>query len=170
MFDGQVIYGPAPARLDCHYIISAWSPAQPGPAVEPALDEHSLLYKASAALINNAPIYLLRIYPAGSGALLNTPEINPRTPTCPCRCYPSTSSKQLAEFSGTMGMSHRWKPLLHHLVATLPARARDGYGRAHGHDDGGAFEHRQRDFARQMVEIGVDIRAGTRSTPRPRTG
>src|SRR5690554_1556803 len=118
VIDGQVIYGPAPARLDCHYIISAWSPAQPGPAVEPALDEHSLLYKASAALINNAPINPSRIYPAGSAALLNTPEII-RDADLPVQVLPVDGFPKLAEFWGTMGMSHRWKPSLY-LVATLP--------------------------------------------------
>src|SRR5262245_28859591 len=44
-FDGNLINEtPAPRRIDCHYLISAWSPAQQTPAIEPTLDEHALLY------------------------------------------------------------------------------------------------------------------------------
>src|SRR3954452_478151 len=31
-----------PLRVDCHYLISAWSPATVTPALEPTLDEHAL--------------------------------------------------------------------------------------------------------------------------------
>src|SRR5688572_18039719 len=30
-----------PDRIDCHYLISAWSPTQLAPGVEPTLDEHA---------------------------------------------------------------------------------------------------------------------------------
>src|SRR5262249_27703763 len=39
---------PPQRRVDCHYLISAWSPA--ARSVEPAMDEHELLYKAMALL------------------------------------------------------------------------------------------------------------------------
>jgi hypothetical protein len=51
--NGVIHEQPAPARVDCHYLISAWSPtAELTPLVEPVLDEHALLYEAAAALIH----------------------------------------------------------------------------------------------------------------------
>ena len=47
---------PVPPRIDCHYLITAWSPAQPTPAVEPTLDEHALLYDVTAALLRSDPL------------------------------------------------------------------------------------------------------------------
>src|SRR5688572_12734716 len=45
--DGVSFAERAPDRVDCHYLISAWSPAQPAVGVEPTLDEHALLYEAA---------------------------------------------------------------------------------------------------------------------------
>src|SRR6185312_14385172 len=42
---------PAPPRLDCHYLISAWSPAKETPQVEPSIDEHILLYETARVLM-----------------------------------------------------------------------------------------------------------------------
>src|SRR4051812_46687031 len=50
---GLVSEAQAPRRVDCHYLISAWSPGQQTPAVEPTVDEHALLYKAISALTLN---------------------------------------------------------------------------------------------------------------------
>ncbi len=44
---GQSAQQPAPRRMDCHYLISAWSPA--AAAMEPTLDEHGLLGAVAAA-------------------------------------------------------------------------------------------------------------------------
>ena len=40
----------APARLDCHYLITAWSPDQGLQDGENVMTEHRLLYSAAAAL------------------------------------------------------------------------------------------------------------------------
>jgi hypothetical protein len=53
--NGIVSVEPAPARLDGHYLISAWSPATVSLAVEPTLDEHALLYQTAAVLFRQAP-------------------------------------------------------------------------------------------------------------------
>src|SRR5262245_56010696 len=37
--NGDVVESVSPRRVDCHYLISAWSPADPTPAIEPTLDE-----------------------------------------------------------------------------------------------------------------------------------
>src|SRR5438094_842473 len=51
--NGIISETPAPRRVDCHYLITAWSPAQPGPAVEPTLDEHALLAAVTGVLMQN---------------------------------------------------------------------------------------------------------------------
>lgn len=109
---------PAPARLDCHYLITAWSPAQPSPAVEPALDEHTLLYSALSALMANNPLNPSNIYAAGSPELAAVPELI-READLPVEVLPVEGFPKLAEFWGTMGASHRWKPALY-LIVTLP--------------------------------------------------
>jgi hypothetical protein len=109
---------PAPARMDCHYLISAWSPAQPALSVEPTLDEHELLYHVTAVLMNHAPINPSRIYPPGSAALAAVPELI-RTDDLPTQVLPVEGFPKLAEFWGTMGAKHRWKPAIY-LLVTLP--------------------------------------------------
>src|SRR4051794_17050784 len=48
--NGEFIDEPNPMRIDCHYLMSAWSPATASVPVEPTLDEQALLYSAIAAL------------------------------------------------------------------------------------------------------------------------
>jgi hypothetical protein len=108
----------APARVDCHYLITAWSPAAFNPALEPTVDEHLLLYRVLAALTRSAPINASRIYPAGSAALLAVPELI-READLPTQVAPPEGFAKLAEFWGAMGPNHRWKPAVH-LVVTLP--------------------------------------------------
>jgi hypothetical protein len=114
--DGFVHLEPAPALVDCHYLISAWSPAQP--ALEPALDEHALLYEAAAVLFQNAPLNPSRVYPPGAPALAAWPERFRRT-DLPTALLPPEGFAKLSEFWTTMGQDSRWKPVLH-LVVTLP--------------------------------------------------
>jgi Pvc16 N-terminal domain/Carboxypeptidase regulatory-like domain len=120
--NGMVIEEPAPARLDCHYVISGWvpSPASISQQLEPTLDEHRLLYEAAAVLFQNAPLNPSRIYPDGSAPLNAWPEpfrkVDLPTTVAPAEGYP-----KLAEFWGTMGTGHRWKPALY-VVVTVPVR------------------------------------------------
>ena len=61
---------PAPARLDCHYLISAWSRVQAGEddRLKPTLDEHTLLYAVTAVLMKNAPLNPARVYGENTAA------------------------------------------------------------------------------------------------------
>ena len=59
---GMVNEATAPAMLDGHYLISAWSPAAPSPQVEPTVDEHALLYEVARVLMNNMPLNPTRVY------------------------------------------------------------------------------------------------------------
>lgn len=109
---------PAPTRIDCHYVISAWSPAAVTQAVEPTVDEHLILYQVLAALVNTAPLNPSRIYPPGSAALAAVPELI-RTADLPTAVAPSEGFPKLAELWGAMGANDRWKPVVY-LVVTLP--------------------------------------------------
>jgi len=116
--NGTVSEQPAPARLDCHYLITAWSPATPTQAIEPAMDEHALLYEVATVLMNNMPLNPSRIYPAGSAAL-DAVDLLIREADLPTAILPVEGFAKLAEFWGTMGSNHRWKPAVY-LVVTLP--------------------------------------------------
>lgn len=121
--NGVVYESPAPLRIDCHYLVSAWTPGTytPGslqPAIEPTLDEHKLLYEAARVLTSNAPFNASRIYPAGSSALNAWPE-SFRDVDLPVTIAPAEGFPKLAEFWGTMGQTHPWKPVIY-LSVTIP--------------------------------------------------
>ncbi len=109
---------PAPGRVDCHYLLSAWSPAQSTPMTEPTIDEHNLLYAVLAVLMNAAPFNPSRIYPPGSADLLAVPELI-RSSDLPTQVAPLEGFPKLFEFWATMGTNHRHKPAIH-LAVTLP--------------------------------------------------
>lgn len=115
---GVVSEEPAPARLDCHYLVSAWSPATVSPTVEPTLDEHALLYQAVAVLMRQAPFNPSRVYPAGSAALGAWPAPF-RDYELPAVVAPVEGFNKLAEFWSGMGAGALWKPALY-LIVTLP--------------------------------------------------
>lgn len=107
-----------PARVDCHYLISAWSPATVTPSTEPTMDEHTLLYEAMAALFRADPLNASAVYPAGSAALA---AIDPliRDADLPVGVVPAEGWPKIAEFWGAMGSSDRWKPAIWYTV-TIP--------------------------------------------------
>jgi hypothetical protein len=116
--NGWVREDPAPARIDCHFLISAWSPAAVTPAIEPALDEHALLYQVVAVLLRWNPLSAAGFYPAGSAPLLQWPA-RFRETELPLTILPTEGFPKYAEFWGTMGDIHPWRPAVY-LVATLP--------------------------------------------------
>jgi hypothetical protein len=114
--NGVVTETPAPRRIDCHYLISAWSPAQVTPAVEPSVDEHALIYKTTAALMNAEPFVPRRIYdpnplPLGFPDVIADAEL-------PSIILPPEGFPKLAEFWGATKTVH-WKPTVYFIV-TLP--------------------------------------------------
>lgn len=107
----------ASRRIDCHYLISAWSPATATPAVEPTVDEHLLLYKVIAALNTAEPLVPRRVYapdplPPGFPSAIADAEL-------PTNLLPPEGYPKLAEFWGTMGNNHRHKPVVY-LMLTVP--------------------------------------------------
>jgi len=108
---------PAPRRVDCHYLISAWSSATANlPTVEPTVDEHALLYKTVASLMDAEPFIASQIYgaaglPAGFPAIIANFQL-------PSTILPVEGFPKLAEFWGATKTVH-WKPAVY-LIVTLP--------------------------------------------------
>lgn len=106
---------PVPRRIDCHYLISAWSPTLLTPAVEPTIDEHALLYRVAGVLINNESLIPREVYrpdplPPNFPVEISDTEL-------PTVIVPQEGFPKLAEFWGTV--SWRWKPVVY-LIVTLP--------------------------------------------------
>lgn len=114
---GVVNETPAPRRIDCHYLITAWSPATVTPAIEPTLDEHALLNQVIGILFKNEPLVPSKVFdpdPLPPGFPEEIANIELPTTILPVEGFPKH-----AEFWGTMGVNHRWKPAVY-LVVTLP--------------------------------------------------
>jgi len=114
--NGVVIEQPAPARLDCHYLISAWHPGSP--PIEPTLDEHMLLYNVTASLVNQGALNPSRVY-------TSNPPLPDSWPLAffdtdfPMTVSPPEGFAKLSEFWTSMGTGSVWRPVLY-LVVTLP--------------------------------------------------
>jgi hypothetical protein len=109
----------APARIDCHYLISAWSSAKYiTPTVEPVRDEHALLYETAAVLIRSGALNPSQLYPPSPSPIDDWPT-QFQTIDLPIVVSPPEGFVKLAEFWGTMGTGHRWKPSIY-LIVTLP--------------------------------------------------
>jgi len=115
---GIVTEEPAPTRLDCHYLISAWSPAAVTPATEPTLDEHALLYAVARVLVRLGQFNPSQIYSAGSAELSAWP-IAFQNSDLPMAIVPADGFNKLAEFWSGMGEGSVWKPALY-LIVTIP--------------------------------------------------
>ena len=115
--NGDVSETTAPRRMDCHYLISAWSPADVTPAIEPTLDEHAILYQVAAQLSQRDPLIPTDIYAPAPVPASFPPDL--ASAELPIAFIPPEGFIKLAEFWGTMGEKHRWKPVLY-LIVTLP--------------------------------------------------
>ena len=114
---------PPPRRVDCHYLISAWSPAPPTSGLDTTPDEHALLAETALVLgrddvLDPAPIcaatrppnlFAIAVPPPLAGELL------------PVTVLPVEGFSKYAEFWGTMGSSNRWKPCVY-AVITIPLK------------------------------------------------
>jgi len=105
-----------PRRLECHYMITAWSPAVASlPAVQPTLDEHELLYQAAAVLVNAEPMVPRQIFepapfPPGFPEVLKDAEL-------PSEFLSPDDFPATIDLWNTM--AEPWRPALH-LRMTLP--------------------------------------------------
>lgn len=108
---------PAPPKVDCHYLVTAWRQAATTPAFEPTLDEHALLYDVTAALLRNDPLQPSRILTNTTG--LNDWPARFRDLELPLTFASGEGFTKLSEFWHSMGQGAYWKPALH-LVVPLP--------------------------------------------------
>lgn len=112
---GTDIFERPPARrVDCHYLISAWSPVAVSMAIDPTLDEHALLAEAARVLGAHDELDPVAIY-----ALSNPPGVPPAAiadERFPLTLLPVEGFPKYAEFWGTMGDKHRWKPAVHVVI------------------------------------------------------
>lgn len=116
---GQDVYvRPPPRRVDCHYLISAWSPVQATPGIDPITDEHALL--AEAARVLGARDVLDPAEICAASRPPNLPAIAVPPPLAgellPLTLMPVEGFPKYAEFWGTMGDKHRWKPCIYTVV------------------------------------------------------
>jgi hypothetical protein len=118
MVNGDITEQPEPRRMDCHYLITAWSPATVTPQVDPTLDEHGLLGAIANAFANADPLRALDIF-AGVGIPAGMPAVLLSYPL-PVTLMPVEGFHKYAEFWGTMGRHHQpWKPAVY-VVTALP--------------------------------------------------
>jgi hypothetical protein len=126
---GADIFETPPARrVDCHYLISAWSPVAVSPGTEPAIDEHALLAEAALALGRHDPLDPVALCAAtrpGLPAIPVPPALVDEQ--LPVTLLPTEGFAKLGEFWGTMGQTHRWKPCVYAVVTVAltepPVRA-----------------------------------------------
>lgn len=105
---------PPPRRVDCHYLISAWSPVAPSMGIDPTPDEHALLAEAARVLGAHDELDPVAIY-----ALSNPPLPPPAAiadERFPLTLLPVEGFPKYAEFWGTMGEKNRWKPCIYSVV------------------------------------------------------
>lgn len=105
----------APRRIDCHYFISAWSPASITGSLEPTIDEHELLYDTTHALMRAGALHPPSVYspnplPAGFPSAISDSSL-------PMAVVPEDGFGRLPEFWGAM--SQIWRPGVY-LIITLP--------------------------------------------------
>jgi hypothetical protein len=126
MVQGTDIFEVPPARrVDCHYLISAWSPVTVSIAIDPTMDEHALLAEAARVLGAHDELDPVAIY-----ALSNPPQLPPpqiAEERFPLTLLPVEGFPKYAEFWGTMGDKNRWKPCIYTVITVAlkeqPVRA-----------------------------------------------
>jgi hypothetical protein len=107
----------APHRVDCHYLISAWSPQSNHEDRTQA--EHALIYDTLAVLLEYSPLNPSRV----PGFAVGTIDPLIQQADLPTQVALTEGFPKLGEFWGTMGTNHRWKPAIF-FVVTLPVAKR----------------------------------------------
>lgn len=112
----------SPERLDCHYLVTAWSPmVHLPPAAEPTRDEHRILYSVAAVLMANRPLVPADVYAPGivipSGRTLSDVPQEIQQTSLPLETTLDDQIRNLGDFWGTMKVD--WKPTVG-LTVTIP--------------------------------------------------
>jgi hypothetical protein len=121
---GVVDEYPAPARADCHYLITAWSSADEDLA-HPEQgkhgktgEEHAILHETASLLNAHQPLVPKSVFGNAFPANFD-PDLEGES--LPTALLPVEGFPKYAEFWGTMGAVHPWKPAVY-LVVTVPLR------------------------------------------------
>src|SRR5688572_27885219 len=104
-----------PRRVDCHYLISAWSPVAPSSMTDSTLHEHALLAEAARVLGELDaldPVAICAATRAPNLPAIAVPDALVGE-TLPLVLLPVEGFPQYAEFWGTMGEKSRWKPCVY---------------------------------------------------------
>jgi uncharacterized protein DUF4255/carboxypeptidase family protein len=108
--DHSYVMSPPPTYLDCHYLISAWSPADDSELATPVLDEHLVLAEATRVLLRNPEVIPAAIGLPGGGPVFQQAHIN-------LSVAPPEPPRVLNDFWSTMRLP--WRPATM-LVVTAP--------------------------------------------------
>src|SRR5262249_51345911 len=99
-----------PVYLDCHYLISAWSPTEDGEATTPIEDEHAVLAEAMRVLYRNPDVNPAALGIVGGGDVFQQAHVY-------LTVFPPEAPRVLNDFWSTMKLP--WRPAIQ-LVATAP--------------------------------------------------
>jgi hypothetical protein len=99
-----------PVYLDCHYLVSAWSPAEDTEATSPVLDEHLVLAEALRVLLRTPIVTPQSLGVVGGGPVFEQSEV------C-LSVAPPEAPRILNDFWSTMRLP--WRPAIQ-VVATAP--------------------------------------------------
>jgi hypothetical protein len=112
---------PSP-RLDCTYLVTAWSPVAVTPFLEPSRDEHKLLYKALAVFMQFRPLVAAEVYATAVPSGMDLPTFSAAAAPLveqplPVQVALPDTVKEPMEFWTTMKVD--WRPAIH-LTVTIP--------------------------------------------------
>jgi uncharacterized protein DUF4255/carboxypeptidase family protein len=108
--DHTSVLSQPPAYFDCHYLISAWSPAEDSEAISPVLDEHEVLSEALRVLMRNPDVTPAVIGVTGGGPVFQQAHVY-------LTVTPPETPRVLNDFWSTMKLP--WRPAIQ-LVVTAP--------------------------------------------------
>lgn len=108
--DRTVVLSKPPAYFDCHYLISAWSPAEDSEAISPVRDEHEVLAEALRVLMRNPDVIPAALGVAGGGPVFQAAHVY-------LTVAPPEVPRVLNDFWSTMKLP--WRPAIQ-LIATAP--------------------------------------------------
>ncbi len=120
--EGWITQNRTTERLDCHYLITAWSPMVYSPPVsEPTLDEHNLLYTVITVLMRHRALIPTEVYrpglPIPSGRSLSSVPAEIRGDSLPLDAALADQIRDLGDYWGTMRVV--WRPTIG-LTVTIP--------------------------------------------------
>jgi hypothetical protein len=107
---GTAVLSQPPVYLDCHYLISAWSPAEDSELTSPVLDEHQVLAEAMRVLLRNPDVVPGALGVSAGGPVFQEAHVY-------LTVAPPEPPRVLNDFWSTMKLP--WRPAVM-LVVTAP--------------------------------------------------